>query len=329
MRVQAQHIRATKKPWFFCCLIRFSRDTTAPEKTNRAKPKTKTSSLVLTELIHMTQPTEPRQVSVICPTFNRPHLHAQLYNVFQHQSYSNKELLVMDDSPTPSPFFTRPAIVQDKRVRYWHVTTRMSIGHKRNYLVQQSRGEYIAHFDDDDYYAPTYLEEMLRALTAADADLVKPSVWLTYRVLDQSYWEWNTEVAGPAAPFVVAGHTLAAPRLDNFHQLSRAQLAEFVENNLWGFGFAYVYRKSLWQTTGLFPDINFGEDFAFVKRARSRKHPVAKCVALPEVKWLVVHMLHPQSGSRVFPQQKIEAASLPKALADAVTECCKTFAGGH
>ena len=29
-----------------------------------------------------------------------------------------------------------------------------SLGEKRNWLVQHASGEYVAHFDDDDYYAP-------------------------------------------------------------------------------------------------------------------------------------------------------------------------------
>ena len=41
----------------------------------------------------------------------------------------------------------------------------MSIGQKRNMLLTQSTGEYVAFVDDDDMVSPDYIEKVLNALT--------------------------------------------------------------------------------------------------------------------------------------------------------------------
>ena len=46
----------------------------------------------------------------------------------------------------------------------------MTIGEKRNWLVEHSRGAIVAQFDDD-YYAPRYLERMVQNL--GNDDLTK------------------------------------------------------------------------------------------------------------------------------------------------------------
>src|SRR5271154_3261292 len=114
----------------------------------------------------------PPTVSCICPTFGRPERHQQAYHCFSGLSYPRKELLVLDDSRHPSPFFLA---LRDPRVRYWHSSSRKSIGRKRNELVSFAQGDVIQHQDDDDYYAPEYTRAMVDNLH--DADLVKLSVF--------------------------------------------------------------------------------------------------------------------------------------------------------
>ena len=36
-----------------------------------------------------------------------------------------------------------------------------TIGEKRNLAIQNASGDVICHFDDDDLYAPTYVETMV------------------------------------------------------------------------------------------------------------------------------------------------------------------------
>ena len=65
-----------------------------------------------------------------------------------------------------------------------HNPEKRTIGAKRNQLISMSAGSIIAHFDDDDWYAPNYLSSMGAALVEQDADFVKLAKWNEYRQSD-------------------------------------------------------------------------------------------------------------------------------------------------
>ena len=66
----------------------------------------------------------------------------------------------------------------------------MSLGAKRNLLVQQARGEMIVHFDDDDYYAPRYLETLIGTLIAQGGDFANLSSWYLFDVRHDLFGFW-------------------------------------------------------------------------------------------------------------------------------------------
>lgn len=235
---------------------------------------------------------QPR-VSVICPTYGRADRHPNLYAAYLLQTHPDKELLILDDSPTPSPFFTA---LPDRTVVYRHSTTPLSIGAKRNALCALASGEIIAHFDDDDYYPPIYLEAMAGELGAAD--LVKLSRWLAWREMDGTLWEWDTTTVD-RPHFVVAGSDALSPPID-----LRAQLPDprdFIDKNTWGYGFSFVYRKALWERNP-FPDTSAGEDYLFAATARSLS---ASLTLVARADLPVLHTLHRTSTSRIFAQRKL------------------------
>ena len=58
-------------------------------------------------------------VSVLSPTtYERCWTHESLYRCFAHQTYTPRELIVLDTGPLPSPFFTT---LDDERVHYTHL----------------------------------------------------------------------------------------------------------------------------------------------------------------------------------------------------------------
>jgi glycosyltransferase involved in cell wall biosynthesis len=109
-------------------------------------------------------------VSIITPTFGRGEFLEAIATCVKSQHYRNVEWLVLDDSEQPSGALS--ALPADA-VRYMHIAERLSIGEKRNRLVDMARGELIAHFDDDDYYGPNYLSTMVGTLETAKADFVR------------------------------------------------------------------------------------------------------------------------------------------------------------
>ena len=194
--------------------------------------------------------------------------HPSIYTTFNELRYPNKELLVHDDSPVVSLFFSK---LNDPRVWYQHSQNRLSIGHKRNELIKLSCGEIIQHLDDDDWYAPEYTEKMLNHLW--DADLVKLTVFNIFDENNRLKYLWDTRSKG----------------LNLISIFTRLPTK-------WGYGFSYMYRRNLCNTIK-FPDINLGEDCEFIKRARSVN---ARLKGIEDCPNLVLHTVHKKNTSLIL-----------------------------
>jgi hypothetical protein len=260
-----------------------------------------------------------RSVSVIVPTYNRQSLHPQLYSVFCSQTYPNKDLWVYDDSREPSQYML--AMDQnDPRVHYLWSPDRISIGEKRNALVATSPGDVIAHFDDDDLYLPNFLTTMMARLI--DYDLAKLTVWDSVSAFDKSRWRWDTRQHGGSC-YAVTGSGPARRVVDFMPDRSALETA------LLGYGFSYVYPRSSWEKCGGFPDINASEDLVFIRA-------LARCggriALIPDCPHLVLHTLHRQSTSNIFPQKKLWGPVDTALMVDADESAPKGFWGrlsGH
>jgi glycosyltransferase involved in cell wall biosynthesis len=85
-------------------------------------------------------------VSCIMPTRNRPQFARQAVAYFLRQDYQQRELIVLDDGDDP----VSDLLPRDENIRYVRLRERSPLGTKRNIACELSRGELIAHWDDDD-----------------------------------------------------------------------------------------------------------------------------------------------------------------------------------
>jgi glycosyltransferase involved in cell wall biosynthesis len=102
-------------------------------------------------------------ISCVMPTGRRPEFLAQAVRCFQRQRYPLRELIIVDDGPAAES----PALPPDPDIRYLHLPRRTALGAKLNLGIEQAQGDVIQKLDDDDYYAPTFLERMVQGLTEA------------------------------------------------------------------------------------------------------------------------------------------------------------------
>jgi glycosyltransferase involved in cell wall biosynthesis len=167
------------------------------------------------------------------------------------------------------------------------------VGAKRARLVAAARGEVIAHFDDDDYYAPDYLERMLAAL--GDDDLVTLSGWFLFDTKTRGFYYWDSAKVDEIHTRVDAA---AAPRALSMHGLGDGRDA-WLERHLWGYGFSYVFRRDV---AAFDPALGHGEDLAFVNAARAAGRRVR---AVPDERGLVLHVIHQGNMASVFPNYRL------------------------
>ncbi|MBF2021559.1 MAG: glycosyltransferase family 2 protein [Hydrococcus sp. C42_A2020_068] len=104
-------------------------------------------------------------VSVIVPVYNVEKYIAQTIRSVLNQTYSNFELIVVDDeSPDKSAEICRQ--FQDPRIRIIHQKNRGLAG-ARNAGIRHAKGDYLAFLDGDDLWLPEKLEKHVQHLEAS------------------------------------------------------------------------------------------------------------------------------------------------------------------
>jgi len=239
--------------------------------------------------------TSGAMVSVVTPTYNRPELLRKAYSVFDSQTYAPREWIVIDDSDAPHPFFEN---LDDPRVKYTYLNERMSTGAKRNLAIEQSSGPLIAQLDDDDYYRPEYLAQMIGRLEKSGADLIKLSAFFVYHV-----------------PARKLGYCDLLNKQDNVFEFSPSGPVRFGkldgesdrEDNHLGYGFCYVFRRAIWEREP-FEDRYWGQDTPFVKRAIANGFNVGM---FADKQGLSLHLIHDSNESKTFAHYLLPDFMLP------------------
>lgn len=106
-------------------------------------------------------------VSAIMPTGNRPNYVKHAIEMFLGQTWDNKELIILDDS---TPDKQLPQIF-DSRIRHIRLYDRLSLGSKHDMAIGLSFGEFICHWDDDDWYSANRIEKQVSILNSERAEV--------------------------------------------------------------------------------------------------------------------------------------------------------------
>ncbi|WP_414463332.1 glycosyltransferase family 2 protein [Hyphomicrobium sp. DY-1] len=226
------------------------------------------------------------KISIITPTLNREQHLPAIWDCVRSQTIQDVEWLVHGDSVQESQFMKELA-EEDDRVHYQHSKNQMWVGAKRNELVSKAKGDTIIHFDDDDYYAPGYIEGMLTFMANSNTDFVKLFGFFLYHQRSGYFGYWDLEVAFPV-------HYIMDPRLADLHAGPKHRN----DQDQFGYGCSYVYAKKVWDRQP-FPDVKFGEDQPFAEAAGK----AFACAGMQDHGFLMVHVIHNSNSSIVYPQQ--------------------------
>lgn len=100
----------------------------------------------------MTAKAKPPPVSIILPTYNRPYYLAESIGSVLEQTFTDFELLIVDDASTdPRPRQIAADFARrDTRIRTICLPENLGLSGARNRGIEQARGKYITFQDDDD-----------------------------------------------------------------------------------------------------------------------------------------------------------------------------------
>ena len=172
-------------------------------------------------------------ISCIMPTRDRPEYVQQALHYFARQDYPQREMIVLYEKPEDLP----GQMPDSHNIRLVKTPVNGSIGGKRNRGCELTRGELIAQWDDDDWYAPDRLSRQAAPIIAGKAD-ISGLCNAGFDVVDSGqYWKCLPEL---------------------FERM-------FVEGVLGG---TLVYRKEIWGGAVRYPDTSLREDADFMVLAQ-------------------------------------------------------------
>lgn len=127
-------------------------------------------------------------VSIITPSYNAERYIEDTINSVLKQSYSNFEMLIVDDNSTDN---TRKIVEkyskQDKRIKLFILSEKGGASEARNKALKEAKGKYIAFLDSDDLWKPEKLEKQINFME-------ENNIYFSYT--DYEYMDSNGNLLG-------------------------------------------------------------------------------------------------------------------------------------
>ena len=196
-------------------------------------------------------------ISIILPIYNGEKYMRESIDSILKQSYTNWELLIIDDGSTDdTPVISVEYEAKDSRIHYYKNEQNMRLPRTLNRGFSLAKGDYLTWTSDDNYYYPTALEKMVHALASQNKDFVFASCDVI-----------NAE--GEIVEVIsVNDHS---PKM-------------LVGNN--PVGACFMYSRKAYEVTGDYdPELTLVEDFDYWQRIATKFPPVCISEKLYAYRW--------------------------------------------
>lgn len=125
---------------------------------------------------------EKLKISIIMPTYKRPHSIFRTVETIRQQVYNNWELIIIDNEGGTGYDF------HDPRIRLYCHNARVSASYARNQGLKYATGNLVCFFDDDDDMFPGYLKCFAHAFQEnPDAKMVRCGMIVSNGKVNFSY----------------------------------------------------------------------------------------------------------------------------------------------
>ncbi|QZY57027.1 glycosyltransferase family protein [Crassaminicella profunda] len=118
-------------------------------------------------------------ISIITCT-NRIDNIEKIFNNFQRQNYKKKELIIILNNNSMNLKQLENQAKSYNNVKVFQLDERKSLGKCLNFAIKHTSYGYISKFDDDNYYAPEFLGDLMNAFKYTNADVVGKYTYYAY-----------------------------------------------------------------------------------------------------------------------------------------------------
>lgn len=115
---------------------------------------------------------------IICS--NRLNKMNEIFNSFLRQSYSHKELIIILNNNSINLDEYIEKAKEYKNIKVFQLDESLSLGHCFKFALDHANLDYIAKFDDDDYYGIDYLKQAMEIFNQIDCDVVGKASYYIY-----------------------------------------------------------------------------------------------------------------------------------------------------
>lgn len=113
------------------------------------------------------------KISVIIPVYNREKYIAECIDSVINQTYSNLEIICVDDKSTDSSLeVLNEYALKDNRIKIVALNENGGVSNARNKGIENSTGDFLAFIDSDDTIDNNMFSEMIKAQQDTDVDII-------------------------------------------------------------------------------------------------------------------------------------------------------------
>lgn len=124
---------------------------------------------------------ENAKISIIVPVYNVVRYLRECIDSIINQTYSNLEIIIVDDGSTDGSGETCDAYEQlDKRIQVVHQKNQ-GLSSARNTALSLITGDLVGFVDSDDWLEPDYYETLEKHMQKTDADIVISGCYYVYQ----------------------------------------------------------------------------------------------------------------------------------------------------
>ena len=117
-------------------------------------------------------------VSIITPSYNSAKFIAETIQSVQNQTYSNWEMIIVDDGSSDETENVVLSIIQnDNRIQFHKLSQNSGPAVARNTGIEKASGDYMTFIDADDIWFPTFIENNIKTIQETGI----PFVFSSYR----------------------------------------------------------------------------------------------------------------------------------------------------